>query len=114
MPSSANVRRDVVESRSLADIREQLLQPDLVAEVERQIRLLMKAKRPDGKQEVVKLQQEVDHLVAAIGQGLISAALRERLLRAEAELDRLQRAPKIPDIELLLPKLPALFRQRVA
>lgn len=51
--------------------------------------------------------------VAAVGQGLLSSALRDRLTQAEAELERLQQAPKPIDAERLLPGLPAIFRRKV-
>jgi hypothetical protein len=49
-------------------------------------------------------------MVAAIGEGLNSPALRQRLHAAESELERLRTAPKPVSVEPLLPSLPKVIR----
>lgn len=51
--------------------------------------------------------------MSAIGDGMISPALRQRLQTAEAEIERLMSAPKPASIESLLPRLPELIRAHV-
>src|SRR4029453_2780701 len=58
--------------------------------------------------QVAELEAEVQNLVAAIGEGMISPALRQRLQTAEAELEHMRSAPKPASVETLLPRLPAL------
>ena len=52
-------------------------------------------------------------MVAAIGQGMLSPALRRRLEGAETELQQLKDAPKPAAVETPLPRLPALLRTHV-
>ncbi len=74
---------------------------------------LRSRRKDDSTRRIAKLGAEVDHLVAAIGDGIISPALRQRLQTAEAELERLTSAPKPASIESLLPRLPELIRAHV-
>jgi len=51
-----------------------------------------------------KLENLIENMVAAIGQGLMPPALRQRLQEAESELQRLRSAPKPASVEGLPPK----------
>ena len=52
-------------------------------------------------------------MVAAIGQGVLSPALRRRLEDAETALQRMKDAPKPVAVESLLPRLPMMIRAHV-
>jgi site-specific DNA recombinase len=107
------VRKDRLEAALLHDIREGLSDPAIVAEIERRVRQALRSRRPDdGSARIAKLEREVEHMVGAISQGLLSPALRQRLQDAEGELERLRTAPKPATVETLLPKLPEMIRRR--
>ena len=113
-PSMIFVRRDKLETALLADIQAGLLDPGVVGEIELRVRKALRSRqKDDSARRIAKLGTEVDHLVAAIGDGMISPALRQRLQTAEAELERLMSAPKPASIESLLPRLPELIRAHV-
>ena len=108
------VRRDKLETALLADIQAGLLDPGVIGEIEVRVRKALRSRRKDDSARLIaKLGEEIDHLVAAIGDGMISPALRQRLQTAEAELERLTSAPKPASIESLLPRLPELIRAHV-
>ena len=70
-------------------------------------------KKDDGASRVATLEAEIGHMVDAIGQGLLSPALRQRLHDAERELERAKAAPKPASIEEMLPRLPDMIRRQV-
>jgi hypothetical protein len=108
------VRRDKLEAALLADIKAGLLDPDVIVEIERRVRQALRSRRKDDSaRRIAKLEAEVGHLVAAIGESMMSPALRQRLQTAEAALERLRSAPKPASVEILLPRLPALIRAHV-
>jgi hypothetical protein len=85
-----------------------------MAEMERRIRQAAKSRRVDDRPErIAKLEAEVGNMVAAIGQGMLSPALRRRLEDAEIALQRMKDAPKPAAVENLLPQLPAKIRAHV-
>ena len=108
------VRRDKLEQTLLADVEVGLLDPEVMREMERRIRQAARSHRKDERPaRIARLEAEVGNMVAAIGQGMMSPALRQRLQEAEVELQRLQSAPKPVAVESLLPRLPALIRAQV-
>ena len=109
-----HVRRDKLEKALLADVQAGLLDPEVIAEIERGVRQARKARRMDDRPaRIAKLQTEVNNMVSAIGQGMLSSALRQRLQDSESELQRLRAAPKPAAVEDLLPRVPALIRAQV-
>ena len=107
------VRRDKLERALLADIQAGLLEPDLVAEMTRMARQARRGRKDDTPARIARLEQEVGNIVAAISQGMLSPALRQRLHDAESELQRLRTAPKPASLEAILPKLPEMIRAHV-
>lgn len=83
-------------------------------EIGRRVRQAARSRRQDHTPaRIAKLEAEIAHLVEAIGQGMLSPALRQRLQDAEADMQRLKSAPKPASLESLLPRLPALIRAHV-
>ena len=108
------VRRDKLETTLLADIRAGLLEPGTVERIERLVRARMRSlRRDDSAARITRLEIKVNNMVAAIGQGMLSPTLRQRLQQAESELERLRSAPKPAAVDDLLPHLPRLIRRQV-
>ena len=108
------VRRDRLEAALLADIKAGLLGDGVVSEIERRIRRGLQSQTTNNiPVRVGRLEGEIANMVSAIGEGLISPALRQRLQAAEAELERLKTIPKPVSVELLLPRLPEIIRTHV-
>jgi hypothetical protein len=77
----------------LDGIREDLTSPEVVAEIERQVRgALKQRRREDHGKRIAELQREVENLMDAIAAGQLrgSPALAKRLTAAETEFERLQ------------------------
>lgn len=114
--STIRIKRAVVETGLLAGIKIDLLAPDIIAEVGRQVREIVRRRvreaksASDGSDRLAALEREIENLADAIAGGALrgSAALADRLTRAEAERARLQAAPKPPkaaNVERLLPEV---------
>ena len=89
----------------MAGIRESLSRPDVVAEIERQVRKAFATSRvrnTDGER-VAMLTAEIENLVAAIASGGLrtSPALGRRLRDAETELQTLAEVPTAPVVPLV-------------
>jgi hypothetical protein len=79
--------------------------------IEQPLRQALRSRtKDDSGRRIAQLEAEVGHLVAAIGEGMMSPALRQRPQAAEAELKRLRSAPKPASVATLLPRLPALIQ----
>ena len=108
------VRRDRLEAALLADIKAGLLGDGVVSEIERRVRRGLQSQTTNNiPVRVGRLEGEIANMVSAIGEELISPALRQRLQAAEAELERLKTIPKPVSVELLLPRLPEIIRTHV-
>jgi DNA invertase Pin-like site-specific DNA recombinase len=108
------VRRDKLETALLADVKAGLLDPAVLGEMERMIRQVARSQRKDDRSaRIDKLETEIANIVSAIGQGMLSPALRQRLSDAETEVQRLKSVPKPAEVESLLPRLPAMIRAQV-
>jgi DNA invertase Pin-like site-specific DNA recombinase len=91
-PSGATVRRDVLERRLLGVLREELLAPAALAELQAEVRRLLaghgQARRTEqqaAQARLAALSSEIGHLVDAVAQCGLSDALRARLAAAEGE-----------------------------
>lgn len=95
--SGATVPRQALERRLLALLRDELLSPAALAELQGEVRRLLggrdKAARGHdaARSRLEALQREIDRLVDAVAQAGLSTALRARLAAAEAERDELER-----------------------
>jgi site-specific DNA recombinase len=118
------VRRDVVESRLLAGIREGLLAPARVELFQAEVRRLLAAQAkaaaaPTAPARLAELRTEIGHLTDAIAAGLLksSPALAARLRAAEAELARLQAEQARPRGEdkvlRTLPRVAEIYRELI-
>lgn len=113
------VRREVIEDRLLAGIRDELLSDSSVARFKARLRQRLKqpVTDPTAKRRQ-QLQGEVDRICDAIGAGLLSPTLGKRLQAAEAELATLPppvtKVVKAEDVLRLLPDAIARFRRMVA
>ena len=111
------VKRALAEELLLAGIRNDLLTPEIEAEVRRRFaQRIAHKKRPEKtRARRVELQKEITNLTDAIASGLLrtSPALAERLASAERALEELTPAADTPDLENaaeLLPQLMERFR----
>ena len=118
------VRRDVVEERLVATMRDDLLTADAVAGVMRELRKVSaerRSKSDNAEQEREarrkRLEQEVANLTDAIASGALrsSPAIATRLAQAETELRDLTPAPRRPtaDVVDLLPRAESAYRKLV-
>jgi len=94
--NDARVRRHILEEDALRGIKAQLLLPEWIDEITRQVRVLLQKPRvaPRNLQGQIKeLRAQVDNMTDAIATGLMRAspALGARLSAAEDELARLER-----------------------
>ena len=113
--NNRSVKRDTLERVLLADIKAGLQSEDVLREVERRVREAARSRPKDNTlARIAKLEAEIENIVGAIGAGMLSPALRQRLQEAEAELARVKAAPKTASVESLLPELPGIIRKHVA
>ncbi len=99
--TGVSARRDKVEERLLGIVRDEILTPEAIDELEKEVRRLMSAQRraaaqvqEDMRWRIEASQAEIDRLIDAIAQVGISPALANRLQIAEAELAALQAPPQ--------------------
>jgi site-specific DNA recombinase len=119
--SDVRIRRQIIESGLLAGIKNDLLAPDVMAEVRRQVQQIVRENArtlPDEGNRLQVVEREVANLTDAIASGTLraSAAIAERLARAEGELARLHAAPqprRPPNVERLLPQVTERYRALV-
>lgn len=105
--NSYRVRRDLLEDRLLTTIRDSLLSDSAIKEFTAKIRgrLQTRPANPHSKRRI-ELQAEIENMIDAIGQGMISPALRQRLQEAESDLSRLTEPAPVVGIEAALQRLP--------
>jgi site-specific DNA recombinase len=104
--NSQRVRRDVVESKLLAGIRTTLLSDQSIERFKGKLIRSLRKPCPDANR-IPMLGLEVSNYADAIGHGIRSAALLERLEAAEAALERLREGSKVIDAKAILKLLPA-------
>jgi site-specific DNA recombinase len=99
--NNIRVKRTLLESKLTESIRRDLLTDEVIEEF--RSRLTRALRRPDPSvARRQALEVEVEHLVSAIGKGLLSPALSARLQAVEAELDGLRTAGKVIDAASVL------------
>ena len=93
------IRRDVVDKSLLNVLRDELLSPDAMAEIEEQVHTVIADRKRTDKQasesiraRMVELESEISRLVEAIADIGMSDALKSRLVAAESEKIRIQQA----------------------
>jgi hypothetical protein len=90
------VSRTLIQSRILDNVKADLRDPEVIAEVERRVMRALadctRSKPADTRARIDVLRREIANLTDAIAGGLLKAspALAQRLVAAEAELGRLQ------------------------
>jgi site-specific DNA recombinase len=116
------VRRDVLEATVLDGLKNQLMQPDLVAafvdefhrEMNRQ-RAEQDGHRDRTARDLEKAEREIRRLIDAIKAGVSGAAVKDEMTALEARrlelLAQLEAAP--PPMPRLHPNLAELYRQKV-
>ena len=97
----ATVRRDLLERRLLGVLREELLAPAALAEVQAEVRRLLqehartlRSGRNAAQERLQAVQGEIGRIVDAIAAVGISPALQSRLAAAEAERQALEEQTK--------------------
>jgi site-specific DNA recombinase len=120
--NDARIRRDKVENGLLAEIKQRAEAPEVLEQLALQVRRRLReqeASRPDFAARTCELEQHIEHLADAIGNGGLhtSRTLGQRLQAAERELavlkDASAQSPKVR-IERLIPRLADRWRQFVA
>jgi hypothetical protein len=107
--NSINVPRKLVQEILLADIKQDLTDPEVIAEVEKRVRVALRRRQPkaDHGKRIAELQMEVANLTDAIAVGLLrsSPALAKRLQASEMDLERLQAAQRVTGPSLVAPDI---------
>jgi hypothetical protein len=89
--------REFAETQVLGSVQDEILTPDNIARFEKRLRSQLASPKPraapDPAARIAALDAQIDRYVAAIGQGLLSPALRDKLAEAEAEKAALLAAP---------------------
>jgi site-specific DNA recombinase len=115
--NTLSVRRSVVESVLLKNVKADLRDPEIIAEVERRVARALAARskpKADNGKRIAELAKEIEHLADAIAGGLLKAspALAKRLAAAETELEGLQaddRRAKAPIAGRIMPRVGKMF-----
>ncbi len=114
--NTISVKRSLVESILLRNVRADLQDPELIAEVERRVAKALAARtkpKADNRKRVSELSKEIENLTDAIASGMLRAspALAARLASAEGELSRLQAAerPGASVVGRIAPNVPRIF-----
>ena len=100
------MRRDVMEGKQLVGIKTTLLSEQSVSDFKTQMMRALLKPGTDANR-IPKLEPEVANYAEAIGQGIRSAAILERLRTAEGELERLRAESKVVDVKAIMKLLPA-------
>jgi site-specific DNA recombinase len=114
--NSIKVPRDAIERTLLAGIKEELLSDRAYRAFESEVRRLLKTAQPDigeARRAAAKAQAEVDNIIGAIRQGIITPATKQALEEAEGRLDAAKR--RIKEIEAwqptqMLPRAKQIYR----
>jgi site-specific DNA recombinase len=110
------VSRKLVELKILEGVKQDLRDPDIIAEVESRLRSVLAACKPkaDHSARMAELRREVENLAEAIAGGLLksSPTLAKRLMATESELSRLQaqRDAKAPAMGEIMPRVAGSYR----
>ena len=106
------MRRDLMESKLLTGSKTTLLSDESVSKFKtKMVRGLLKP--GTDAHRIPTLEREVADYADAIGQGVRSSALLDRLRTAEDELDRLRAESKVVDVQAIMKLLPeAIGRYR--
>lgn len=120
--NARTIRREVLDKRLLAEVREELLAPEALRDLRREVQAELASAvagldtgRDAACRRLDALQGEIGRLVDAVAQVGLSAALAARLQAAEAEQHQLQRqlaatpATALPTVDEVL----APYRQQV-
>jgi site-specific DNA recombinase len=117
--NSIRVSRVLVEKRVVAKLKADLLDPSLLAEIEKDVNGLLNApvKTPSPAARIAELHREIENLANAVASGLLksSPALGKRLAAAERELESIQftRSPVQPRIGRIVPRVADYCREAV-
>ncbi len=113
------VARTTLEGKLLAGIKSELLSEKAYRLFEEEVRRLLKDQHPDprqAKQEGAKAQTEIDNIMLAIRQGIITHSTKQALEQAEARFAASQQ--KLKDIQAwqptqILPRAREIYRKLV-
>jgi hypothetical protein len=113
--NTIKVPRKLVQDVIIAGIREDLGDPEVIAEVEKRVRAVVRerqrAPRANHGKRIAELRHEVANLTDAIASGMLksSPALGQRLQAAEGELARLDAAQRMAPAALVVPDVRKRF-----
>lgn len=94
------IARSILEEKLLSGIKSKLLSEESYKLFEEEVRRLLKEQHPDprqAKQEIIKIQSEVNNIMIAIRQGIITTSTKQALENAEFRLELAQK--KLKDIQ---------------
>lgn len=113
--NTLNVSRALVQDIVIAGIREDLADPEVIAEVEKRVRAVVqdrqRSPRANHGKRIAELRREVGNLTDAVAAGMLksSPALAARLQAAEGELGRLDAAQRVAPTALVVPDVRKRF-----
>lgn len=116
--NSYRVRHDLLEDRLLTTIRYSLLSNAAIKEFSARMRRRLQTRpvNPHAERRG-ELQAKIENMIDAMGQDMISPALRQGLREAESEMSRLTAPAPVVGIEAALQRLPEAvnrYREMVA
>ena len=105
--NTLNVPRSLVEKVLIDGLKEDLSDPVVIKEIERQARAMVRQPVADHGKRIAELRREIGNLADAIASGLLksSPALAQRLQAAEAELSRLEAPQRSAPTAMLMPNV---------
>jgi DNA invertase Pin-like site-specific DNA recombinase len=113
--NAIKVPRKLVQDIIIGGIKEDLADPEAIAEVERRVRAVVRERqrgpRANHGKRIAELRREVENLTDAIATGMLKAspALGQRLQAAESELTRLDAAQRVAPAALVVPDVRKRF-----
>lgn len=120
--NKSSIRRSTLEDAVLGALKDNLLQPELVAEFVRtyhtevnRVAAEAEASRTSVDRRLAKIKKQIDALLDSFAEGLRSQSMKDRLEALEAEkvnLEQLTKQPA-PTPLRLHPRLPELYRAKV-
>ncbi|ABV92145.1 recombinase [Dinoroseobacter shibae DFL 12 = DSM 16493] len=117
------IRREDLEARILSGLKEQLLQPDLIAEYVRayqeefnRLAGTVRKERAQNARKLAAVNRQIDQIVDAIAQGMFHISMKDKMTALEAEKLRLEQELRETEEEspvLIHPGLADRYRAQV-
>lgn len=117
-PNTLTVRKSIVESVLLADVRKTLLSEEAFREFETQVNAMLNSAAPDTapiKRRIQQAKQERDNLLNAIKSGIITPSTKDALTQAEVRLQEAENELEIAEHPVVtLPRAREVYNDLVS